>query len=84
MIHSLAADVERTPDGGLVFSYRLQGDMARLRIPAGVAGRGDRLWEQTCFEAFIAPRGATAYVEFNFSPSGQWAAYAFSDYRQPA
>jgi len=84
MIRSLAADVARTPDGGLVCSYHLQGDMARLRIPAGVAGRRDRLWEQTCFEAFIAPSGSAAYLEFNFSPCGQWAAYAFNDYRQPA
>jgi hypothetical protein len=25
--------------------------------------------------------GGEAYLEFNFSPSGQWAAYLFSDYR---
>ena len=37
------------------------------------------LWQQTCFEAFI---GDSAYSEFNFSPSSQWAAYDFSGYRE--
>ena len=46
------------------------------------ARRTDRLWEHTCFEAFIGIRGHSAYREFNFSPSSQWAAYAFFDYRQ--
>lgn len=32
----------------------------------------------------MAVAGSPAYREFNFSPSGQWAAYAFSDYRQRA
>jgi hypothetical protein len=26
-------------------------------------------------------KGVPAYREFNFAPSGQWAAYAFKDYR---
>ncbi|WP_301101166.1 DOMON-like domain-containing protein [Propionivibrio sp.] len=57
--------------------------MARLLIPAAQASnQPDLLWEHTCFEAFIGLRDDTAYREFNFSPSGQWAAYAFSDYRQ--
>lgn len=38
----------------------------------------DGLWQHTCFEAFVAVKGETAYREFNFSPSSQWAAYAFS------
>ena len=29
-------------------------------------------------------REAPAYEEFNFSPSGEWAAYAFRSYREPA
>jgi hypothetical protein len=40
------------------------------------------LWQHTCFEAFIAVAGEAPYREFNFSPSGQWAAYGFSDYRE--
>ena len=42
--------------------------------------RADQLWRHTCFEAF-AQREA-GYREFNFSPSTQWAAYDFDDYRQ--
>jgi hypothetical protein len=35
------------------------------------------LWQHTCFEVFIAVKGQPTYYEFNFSPSGEWAAYAF-------
>jgi hypothetical protein len=41
----------------------------------------DGLWRHTCFEAFVAVDGTSAYREFNFAPSGEWAAYAFRDYR---
>lgn len=84
MVRSLEASAARTEDGELCIAYQLRGDMIRLLIPAAQAhGRGEALWEHTCFEAFIAIAGAPAYLEFNFSPSGQWAAYSFSDYRQP-
>ncbi len=43
-------------------------------------GRADELWKQTCFEAFVTLPGG-GYVELNFSPSSQWAAYRFDDYR---
>ena len=67
----------------VVFHYCLRGDIARLRIPPQrEPARIDNLWEHTCFEAFIGRDGDTAYREFNFSPSVQWAAYDFSDYRQ--
>lgn len=47
-----------------------------------VAGPTDGLWQHSCAELFIALPGAPAYLEYNFAPSGQWAAYAFSAYRQ--
>ena len=40
------------------------------------------LWRHTCFEAFIKAPGRTSYHEFNFAPSGQWAAYRFDAYRE--
>ena len=43
--------------------------------------RADELWKTTCFEAFVAGQDG-GYCEFNFSPSGQWAAYAFDAPRQ--
>lgn len=71
--------------GGLRLAFRLGGDLARLRWPAaGVPARSDELWRHSCGEAFIAAEGDPAYREFNFSPSGEWAAYAFTAYRQPA
>jgi len=44
------------------------------------AGRTDGLWKQTCFEAFVALDGG-GYIELNFSPSSQWAAYRFDGHR---
>jgi hypothetical protein len=84
MVRSLDACATRTEAGELHFAYQLRGDMVRLLIPpAEDNSRRDALWEHTCFEAFVAVAGETAYLEFNFSPSGQWAAYHFSAYRQP-
>jgi hypothetical protein len=40
------------------------------------------LWQHTCCELFVARHGTPAYEELNFSPTGDWAAYAFRDYRQ--
>jgi hypothetical protein len=77
-------DVDADRPGGrtLCLSYRLAGDLSQLRLPASVpAARADDLWHHTCFEAFIAPSGSPGYSEFNFSPSGQWAAYSFVGYR---
>lgn len=83
VVRTIEAHVSSRPDGSLTFAYRLWGDMARLLVPQEQAPeRKDLLWEHTCFEAFIGVPGKTAYREFNFSPSGLWAAYAFSDYRQ--
>lgn len=42
--------------------------------------RRDELWKKTCFECFIGG-STTSYVEWNFSPGGDWAAYEFDSYR---
>jgi hypothetical protein len=44
----------------------------------------DLLWQHTCCEIFIASKGMPTYYEFNLSPSGEWAAYAFDGYRSRA
>lgn len=63
--------------------YLLSGDLAQILFPAPQAPAfTDGLWEHTCFELFVGVQGESAYREFNFSPSGQWAAYAFSSYRE--
>lgn len=67
----------------LRLAWTLHGDLNRLRLPASqVPAFADNLWQHTCFEAFIRPKGEDAYREFNFSPSGQWAAYDFAAYRE--
>jgi hypothetical protein len=81
-VRGLAVGVNRSPAGVLTLAFRLAGDLARIRMP--VRGRtrvGDRLWEHTCFEAFIRVDGAAEYHELNFAPSGEWAAYALRSYR---
>ena len=68
---------------GLSLRYDLFGDLSRLQIPTGDDGaRRDELWRRTCFEAFLRANGADAYVEFNFSPNRDWAAYQFTTYRE--
>jgi hypothetical protein len=44
--------------------------------------RSDDLWQTTCFEAFLRIPGAAAYREWNFAPSGEWAAYDFTANRE--
>ena len=65
----------------MALAYRVEGS-ASLAIPAPAAPvRTDGLWRTTCFELFVKPAGGEGYHEFNFSPSGQWAAYAFDGHR---
>jgi hypothetical protein len=66
-----------------VLNFALDGDLAGLRLPDFDRVRhGDRLWEHSCFEAFVAAAGEEEYLELNFAPSGAWAAYRFTAYRQ--
>lgn len=44
-------------------------------------GRRDGLWRHTCFEVFAQLEDG-CYAEFNISPSGEWAAYSFTGYRE--
>ena len=72
--------------GHLELEYDLVGDPAALRIvPDGNTGQWDAptdgLWRHTCMEVFIAGAPGAPYLEFNFAPNGQWAAYRFSGYR---
>jgi hypothetical protein len=63
-------------------TYMLKGNVGRLQIPPAKLPRtADRLWQHTCFEAFFAMKDSSAYCEFNLSPSSEWAAYTFGNYR---
>lgn len=81
-VRQFEATAEYGPDGALRLTWCLVADLARLRIPpASAPGRADELWRHTCFEAFVADPHSSGYLELNFSPSGQWAAYGFRSYR---
>ncbi len=69
--------------GGCRAEFRLDGDLASVRIPSiAQSERTDQLWKTTCFEVFWQPTGGTAYREFNLSPSTRWAAYDFDAFRK--
>jgi hypothetical protein len=81
-VGAITGRISRTPRGLLV-SYVLEGALERLRVPEARAPRfADGLWRHTCFELFVARRGGTGYHEWNFSPSGEWALYAFARERE--
>jgi len=84
-LESITGHVARTTDGVLSLNYVLKGELDRLRLPARrEPAFVDMLWRHTCCEAFIRRKDAAAYHEFNFSPSGEWAVYAFARQRQRA
>lgn len=82
-LSSISVEVDSPTSELLVLYYRVAGDIDRIALPAQAASKAqDLLWKHTCFEAFISLSDSEAYYEFNFSPSSQWAAYRFEDYRQ--
>ena len=83
-VRGIAARAGLAGPQSLRFQYVLEADPLLIRIPQpmAAAGRTDELWAHTCFEAFIGFPDSTPYLELNFSPSGQWAAYRFDSYRQ--
>lgn len=71
--------LDRWTDGRAELSYHLHTDTAGLVLPELPRGRADGLWRSTCFELFVEL--SQGYREYNFSPSGGWAAYEFEAYR---
>lgn len=66
----------------LELRYLVSGRLDAVRLPGFAAPRrADELWQHTCFEAFIRKPGEGSYLELNFAPSGEWAAYRFARYR---
>ena len=71
--------------------YRLGGDLDAIALPnlntaePPAPSRTDRLWEQTCFEFFVAAgpekSDQDGYWEFNLSPTGDWNVFALQGYR---
>ncbi len=72
-----------SPSDELRISFRIDGAIGRLRLPErGSALRADGLWQHSCLEAFLKAETGDDYHEFNFAPSGDWAAYRFSSRRE--
>lgn len=81
-VRSIQVEVQRT-EGTLELQYRAEGEFEHVLVPDVAASRRTHeLWQHTCFEAFVRSASAEAYIELNFSPSGEWAIYRFTGYRQ--
>ena len=81
-VHEIVVGAARHDDA-LLLNYRIVGELGAMRMPElRPPVHTDNLWRQTCFEAFTGATASSEYCEYNFSPSGAWAAYNFSAYRE--
>lgn len=81
-VRQVGVTLLQKPDGSLTLAYAIHGPGSFMRIPSAENPvPTDELWRTTCCELFIGTGDGRSYREFNFSPSGQWTAYDFSDYR---
>jgi hypothetical protein len=84
-VESIKSTLTWTARRVLTVTYTLSGLVDRLLIPSyGSTRRSDDLWRHTCFELFVGAKNDAEYYEFNFSPSGEWGACEFRDYRDGA
>ena len=69
--------------GTIWLRYHVAGNVEAIRLATNLEHpqRTDNLWQSTCFELFLKETTSERYCEFNFSPSGNWAAYRFDGYR---
>ncbi len=82
--YKLTGNVEREGTK-LVVKYLVEGDIKKLVVPVSADGQARRmsgLWETTCFEMFLKNEKMSEYLEFNFSPSGNWNCFSFQGYRE--
>ena len=81
-IEGIGVTITRGTSGEVTLTYRVSGETGALEIPAqSTPHRINGLWKNTCFELFIGNFEDENYLEYNFSPSRQWAAYQFAGYR---
>lgn len=82
MADHIDASVEYLSEGRMSVRFELHCDTETLMLPEiDEPARRDRLWQTTCFELFIVRPDGEPYLEYNFSPSTEWAVYRFSGYR---
>ncbi|MGZ8998015.1 MAG: DOMON-like domain-containing protein [Allosphingosinicella sp.] len=80
-IRAVEVEILMTDGDDVLLRYFVYGEGLLLPPPSS-SERVDDLWQTTCFELFLGSEEGEAYYEFNFSPSSQWAAYAFRGYRK--
>lgn len=79
----IVAEAARPRPGVLALRYEVTGEISELILPSVRPGRRvDGLWRHSCFEAFVQTSPGPGYVELNFAPSTDWAAYGFRAYRE--
>jgi hypothetical protein len=84
-VDTIVVQVARPSRRRLALRYAARGDIGSVVSPLPTAAaRVDELWRHTCFEVFLRGPDSERYIEFNLSPSSQWAAYAFDGYRTRA
>lgn len=66
----------------LVLDFQIVAPSDTVLLPQKSApSRRDGLWNTTCMEMFVGAHKRAYYCEYNYSPSGEWAAYRFLNYR---
>lgn len=93
-VSRIEVEAARVGETNLTLCYRIYGDLERIRLPEPpeaeegadapetAEGRSSaELWRHTCLEAFIRAGEDDGYLELNFAPSIEWAAYRFTGYR---
>ncbi|HEY5288793.1 MAG TPA: DOMON-like domain-containing protein [Caulobacteraceae bacterium] len=81
-VERIDVDIVRRSPRELALTYIVTGAISEIALPSPAPPvRADDLWRRTCFEAFIRFGSGEGYLEFNFAPSGAWAAYRFDAYR---
>lgn len=82
-VEAIAVAYELSAEGRLWLRYHVEVPEPMIEMPVEAEPiRADNLWKTTCFEAFLAIGNEPEYIELNFSPSSQWAAYRFASYRE--
>ncbi len=84
-IESIQICCEISAEGQLWLRYHIEvPEPMIVTAPRTAPMRANLLWNTTCFEAFLAIGDEPEYIEFNFSPSTQWATFEFTGYRKDA
>ncbi len=83
---SILADLRLHDEDKLWINYQLTGAIHTIKIPdisySYEPEFKDELWKTSCFEIFLKHADLNSYYELNFSPSRNWAAYHFENYRE--